>query len=253
MSTTRNKPAFITMLLYILLLVAALFGAIVSAILMLIDGFSILYTVIILLSMLATYWTIRKMIFLYGNWKHNLIKDINDGAIEVLDNWKFSESEWADYLQWLKQHNKRDVLKMGSWAALFACLLFGYFLYPNQDFISFIIYTLIAGLAFGSLFFLLFRWGHSIRMKGISSNKTGNITFTDQAIVINNQLIYFNLFGSQLESISILKKDAWDILELLITTDGEETKSDQIYFIPIPRDKMNSAEKLVYRYRNLDQ
>jgi hypothetical protein len=249
---TANKDKnrlFIFKIIILTILMMAAFGAIVTcSILLATGGFSWLYLLALLSSLIIIYWSVVTIGELNKRWSKQMIVDIQSGKIASMTKWHHKQKEWMSYIEWRKNYDKEESMGMAIWAALLGLLIFFFSLYSEFDWMMLTVMTIVSAMFFGLVIGGVFYLGYRIRLKKLSSSETGNIIFTKNAIIVNNLLIHFNQMGSEVETIRVDKEDEWDLLKVVISTSTGERKNEQTYLIPIPEDKMDEAITLEKMY-----
>lgn len=82
----------------------------------------------------------------------------------------------------------------------------------------------------------------------MASQPNGRITFTENAILINDLLIFFNQIGTSLKKMKIVQHEPWLLLHVIVLTQAGTRKNEKKYIFPIPSDKVQEAKKLVELY-----
>lgn len=251
MSVNKNRNRFF--ILKIVLLTLVLIGcfaiAFISTMFLFIDGFSFLKLGGIIAGFLLGYISIKALIKLNKGWMTKMVVEIKDGSIANSLVWKFSEEEWSAFINWRKATDRSDLKGSIILTSIIAIIIFFAMAYSSFDILPLIVVSIAGGIAFGILIGLLMYWGTVIQTRKMASQLEGRITFTENAFLINDLLLFFNKMGTSLKKMNIAKNDDFGLLmHVIIVTQAGTRKNEKEYTFPIPRDKVEEAEKLVELY-----
>ncbi len=240
----RNRLFMFKMILFVLLMVAGIGSVIACAILLAAKGVAWQYVLGLIGGVLVAYWSIARIIDLNRVWMREMIADIHSGEIPAIAKWHYDKSVWDEYILWRKGYDWEEVKGIAMWAIMIGVVIFFFTRYSEFEWMMLTVVSIGSAIPFGILISALFHIGYKVRMKKISSSDTGSITFTKDAILINELLIFFNQMSSRLEKVSIVKEDDWDLLQFTVRAG----KNEQTYLVPISEDKMEEVNKLVDLY-----
>lgn len=230
-------------------MIAALSGVFISTIFQFIDGFNALGFVGTIAGLAIGYWSIKQMKYLNSSWMRQMIDEIRKGEIESSLQWNFGSEEWSEFIRWKKKEDKKGIKGTLVWTWIIASIIFFAMAYTSLDFVQLLLVSIVGGFFFGLLISLLMYWGNSVSLRKMRSQPDGKIWFTENAILVNDLLIYFNQMGTRVGKM-IMEEDAemGPLVQLTTLVNAGTRTTERAYTFPVPNGSVDDAESLVNFY-----
>ncbi|UXX80763.1 hypothetical protein N7E81_06575 [Reichenbachiella carrageenanivorans] len=249
---SKNKFFVIKIILLTLVLMVCMGGVVASGVLMASKGFSAVYVVVALVSIGLGYWVVQRMIALNSTWMSEMISEIRSGQVASFETWEVDQSTWASFIRGREQEVKKDLVGMMIMSTLIAGGVFAYML---QDQFSNMVELVLAssglGVVFGALISVLMHLGNRQQLKKMKASDHGQLYFTEEAILVNDLLIYFNQMGAFLKQVTIEKGDELPAyLHILTETRAGKRSNERLHVLPVPPNKADSAAAIHIYYQS---
>lgn len=249
---SKNKFFVIKIILLVLVLMACIGGLVASGILMASKGFDFMYVGVVLVSVGLGYWVVRLMMALNSAWMGEMIGEIRSGQVESFEKWEVDQATWATFISGREQEIKKELIGMMVMSSLIAGGIFGYMLKDQfADMITLALASAVLGVAFGVLISLMMHWGNQQQLNKMKASDKGQLYFTEEAILVNDLLIYFNQMGSFLKRVEIEEgEEPATYLHILTETRAGNRRNERLHVLPIPQEKTTAAVAIHSYYQS---
>ncbi|MFK7952315.1 MAG: hypothetical protein AB8B73_05670 [Ekhidna sp.] len=246
---SRNRFFILKIVFVTLLLIGCFSLAFISTLFLFIDGFSFLVLLGSISGLVGGYFSTRLMLKLNRGWMSKMIVEIKDGDIESSHIWEFTKEEWQAFISWKKAADRSDLKGSIIMTSIIAIVIFFAMVYSSFELIPLIGVSIGGGIAFGVLIGSLMYLGTVSQTKKMASQLEGKVTFTENAFLINDLLLFFNQIGTTLKKMKIAEHhDIGLLMHVIILTQAGTRKNEKEYTFPIPKTKVEEAERLVELY-----
>jgi len=169
--------------------------------------------------------------FRYYRFEDNIYKE------QILAQWEYNLKDWREYIPKEIKSDKKDRISLfliiSAWAVFFA-ILFPILDNENGYFVSIVMFALI--ILIGFVAFVT----HLLAKRKLN-NPNLKVIINKKGLIFNDQVYRWDMAMTSLESVKMIKEDKINLIVFEIFSG----RSNYQVRIPVPKDKLTQADKIV--------
>ena len=248
---TRKNRFTMSIVVLTILLIGFLTVVFMMGVFLSLKGFSSERLGLLVISIGLGAIVVRKMVIMNREETRARIKDVVDDKYDFIQEWNIEAPQWRDFIDKQLEFEMKDSINNGLVLGLIVGLIAGFISSSQLE----ILQALILGGSAFLLFFIIGKYGSvaiaKSKFKKYAQTESGQVHFAKEVIVLNNQLMILDDFGTRL--ISFKKENRFDmeVFSFTVQMGIGHRKTSRLYTVPIPSDKSEEAERLCQYYSGM--